>query len=289
MSLAMKENTSNEYNKSVNLAVDYINRHLNKSIDLKTIAKEAMISEFHFCRIFKACIGESIGAYVTRLRMERVAHLLQTSHKTLPDIAEETGYQTQQSLSKAFKKHFGITPSAFRNLNTYLVSKLPKPKSNTEALNPKIEELVAKNLVYIRIIAKYGATLDYKTAWEKLIAFAKAKQLINENSEYIGLSFDDPNITDEDKCRFYACISTDKKVKAEGEFGVYTIEGGLFALFLHKGAYSGLYNFYQSIYSNWIPNNYAKIRNSNTFEKYINSPNEVKEEDLLTEVYIPIK
>ncbi len=285
----MKENTNNGYHKSINLAIDYINKHLDKSIDLKTIAKEAMISEFHFCRIFKAYIGESVGAYTVRLRMERVAHLLQISDNTLTDIAEKTGYQSQQSLSKAFKKHFGITPSAFRHLNTYLSSKLSKPKRTSIELKPKIIELMPKNLVYIRIIAKYGSTLDYKTAWNKLIAFAKDKNLINKNSEYIGLSFDDPNITEEDRCRFYACISTEKKVKPEGEFGIYTIAGGKFALFVHKGAYSGLNDLYQTIYSDWLPDNYDKIRNSNTFEKYINSPNEVKEEDLVTEVYIPMK
>ncbi len=285
----MREKTNNEYNKSINIAIDYINQHLNNSIDLKTISRVAMISEFHFCRIFKASIGESIGAYITRLRMERVAHLLQISDNTLTDIAEKTGYQSQQSLSKAFKKHFGITPSAFRNLNTYLSSKIPKPKYNNMVLNPQIVDLKSKNLVYIRIIAKYGSTLDYKTAWGKLISFANTKNLISEDSEYIGLSFDDPNITDEDKCRFYACISTDKKVKAEGEFGAYSIPGGKFALFTHKGEYSGLNDLYQAIYSNWLYDNYAKIRNSNTFEKYINGPEEVKEEDLLTEVYIPIE
>ncbi len=285
----MKENTNNEYNKAINLAIDYVNQHLDTSIDLKTIAQVAMISEFHFCRIFKAYIGESIGAYITRLRLERVAHLLQVSNHTLTDIAEQTGYQSQQSLSKAFKKYFGIAPSAFRHLNTYLSSKMPTYKRKTVPLHPQIVDLDTKNLVYIRIIAKYGTTLDYETAWQKLTAFAHDKNLIGKNSEYIGLSFDDPNITKEDKCRFYACVSTEEKVKPEGEFGAYTIAGSKFALFVHKGAYSGLYDLYQAIYSDWVPDNYTKIRNSNSFEKYVNNPDKVKEEDLVTEVYIPIE
>ncbi len=289
MNFTIKENTNSEYHRSINLAIDYINKHLSEAIDLKTIAEVAMISEFHFCRIFKAYIGESIGVYIARLRMERTAHLLQISDTSLTDIAEKTGYQSQQSLSKAFKKHFGVSPSAFRNLNTYLSAKTPKPKKIEVELNPQIVELKTKNLVYIRIIAKYGSIFDYQTTWKKLISFANSQNLINKNSEFIGLSFDDPNITKEEKCRFYACISTEKKVKGKGEFGTYTINAGKFAKFLHKGAYSGLNDFYQAIYSNWLPNNYTKIRNSNTFEKYVNSLQEVKEKDLLTEIYIPIK
>ncbi|PIF00946.1 MAG: AraC family transcriptional regulator [Maribacter sp.] len=285
----MKEVTRNEYNKSINLALDYIDRHLDEAIDLKTIAKVAMISEFHFCRIFKSYIGEPIGAYITRLKMERVAHLLQVSNRTLTEIADKTAYQSQHSLSKAFKKHFGINPSAFRNLNTYLSSRPTKPNHDFIELEPKIVEVRPKSLVYIRIIAKYGSTLDYETAWGKLHSFANDKGLINKDSEHIGLSFDDPNITEEDKCRFYACISTDKKIKANGEFGTYRIDGGKFAMFIHKGAYSGLNNMYQAIYSDWLPGHYTKIRNSNPFEKYVNSPDGAKEEDPLTEIYIPIQ
>lgn len=284
----MRANTNNEYHKSINRAVDYINKHLHEPINLKTIAREAMISEFHFCRIFKAYIGESVGTYMTRLRMERVAHLLQISDNTLTDIARKTGYQSQQSLSKAFKKHFGIAPSAFRHLNTYLSSKLPKPQHKVVKLQPKTVSLETKNLIYVRIIAKYGSMPEYQKAWEKLITFAKAKNLIHKNSEYIGLSFDDPNITEDHKCRFYACLSTNKQIKPEGEIGTYTIEQGKFAMFVHQGAYSGLNDLYQSIYADWLPDNYTNIRNSHTFEKYLNSPDKFKEEDLLTEVYIPI-
>ncbi|PIF05444.1 MAG: AraC family transcriptional regulator [Draconibacterium sp.] len=289
MNFASKEHTNNEYNKSINLAIDYIHSHLGECINLKTVAGAAMISEFHFCRIFKAYIGEPIGEYITRLRMERIAHLLQISDTSLADIAEKTGYQTQQSLSKAFKKHFGITPSAFRHLNTYLTAKLPKPRHTTMQLNPQIVELEPKHLLYLRIIAKYGTTPDYKRAWSQLISYAHTKHLINENSEYIGISFDDPNITEEKKCRFYACVSTDKKIKAEAAFGTFTIEEGKFARFIHKGAYSGLNDLYQAIYAAWVPDNYDKIRNSNSFEKYLNSPDKVKEDDLLTEIYIPIE
>ncbi len=284
----MRAHTHNEYHKSVNRAVDYIHKHLHEPMDLRRIAQEAMISEFHFSRIFKAYIGESIGVYVTRLRMERTAHLLQISGQSLREIAESTGYQSQQSLSKAFKKHFGIAPSAFRHLNTYLSSNVPKPQRKSVVLHPKTLIVDTKHLIYIRIIATYGSTLEYKNTWRKLIAFAKTRQLIHEHTEYIGLSFDDPNITANDKCRFYACMSTDQPVKPEGDIGTYTIEQGRFAVFTHQGAYSGLNDLYQSIYTDWIPDNYNKIRNSQSFEKYLNSPDEVKEEDLLTEVCMPI-
>lgn len=285
----MKENTNNEYNKAINKSVDYINGHLNESIDLKTIAEIANISEFHFHRIFKAYIGESIGAYITRLRLENAAQKLQITNFTLTEIAESTGYQSQYALSKTFKKHFGLTPSAFKNIQNYFSSQFLKPECEPIELQPNIICIESKKLVYIRIIAKYGSELDYRAAWKKLWHFAKQQDIVSERSEFIGLSFDDPNITKHEQCRFYACISTDKPIKPDGEFGIQTIEKGKFAIFTHKGAYSGLNKLYQSIYFDWFNNTSEILRNNMSFEKYLNNPEKVKEADLLTEIYIPIK
>jgi len=285
----MKENTNNEYNKAINKSIDYINGHLNESINLKKIAEIANISEFHFHRIFKAYIGESIGAFITRLRLENAAQKMQITNFTLTEIAERTGYQSQYTLSKTFKKHFGLTPSAFKNIQTCFSSQFLMSEYEPVELQPNIINIEGKKLVYIRIIAKYGSEFDYRTAWEKLWQFAKQKSLVSESSEFIGLSFDDPSITKHDQCRFYACISSDKPIKPDGEFGVQTIEKGKFAVFTHKGAYSGLNKLYQFIYYKWFNNTSEILRNDMSFEKYLNNPDKVKEADLLTEIYIPIK
>lgn len=282
----MKTKTNNEYNKSINLTIDFINKHLNDSIDLKTIAKIANVSQYHFHRIFKAYIGETIGTYITRLRLENAAQKLQTTNSTLDEIAKKNGYQSQYSLSKAFKKHFGVPPTAFKNFQIYFSSKF----SNTAYQpQPTITRIKKKNLIYIRVIAKYGSELNYKTAWKKLWEYAKQENVVNNSNEFIGLSFDDPNITKHEQCRFYACISTDEPLKPKGEFGLQTIESGKFAVFTHNGSYSGLNALYQFIYLNWLPNTTIKLRNSMPFEKYLNNPDKVEESNLLTEIYIPIK
>ena len=287
--LQMKLDTNNEYHKAINQSIDYINGHLNEAIDLKKIADIANISEFHFHRIFKAYIGETVGIYISRLRLENAAQKLQITNLTLTEIAERTGYQSQYSLSKAFKKHFGLTPSAFKNIQTYFSSQYSNTEHEPLALHPNIVNIENKNLVYIRIIAKYGSELDYRNAWKKLWQYAKQKNIVSANIEFIGLSFDDPNITSHEQSRFYACISTDKLLKPEGEFGLQTIKNGKFAVFTHQGAYSGLNRLYQSIYMDWLPSTNKKLRHSMPFEKYLNNPDKEKEGDLLTEIYIPIK
>lgn len=284
----MKEKTHNEYHKSINKIVDYINANLKKSIDLKSLARISNISEFHFHRLFKAFIGETIGSYITRQRIEKSAQILQTTNSTLSEIAKKVGYQTSYSLSKAFKKHFGISPSAFRNIEVFFSSKSAISKFKPLNLNPEIINIDKKELVYIRIITKYGSEKDYNLAWKKLIQFGKEQNILNSKTEYIGLSFDDPTITASNKCRFYACVSTGKTIEPYSEFGLQTIENGKYAVFKLKGSYSELEKLYHSIYFDWLPKSAFQLRDNISFEKYLNNPNKVNTSEILTEIYIPI-
>ncbi|QZT37256.1 AraC family transcriptional regulator [Halosquirtibacter xylanolyticus] len=284
----MKKVTNDRYHESLNQVVDYIQLHISENIDLKTLAEVAHISEYHFHRIFKAYIGESLGAYLHRIRLESAASKLRITDQSLTEIAEKVGYNNQQALSKAFKKHFGITPSAFRNLESYFDSKR-KPRKDRLGLHPEIRYEEDKLLAYIRIISKYGSHKAYDEAWERLGKFVSEHRLFNGQTEAIGLSFDDPNITQNEKCRFYACYSIEAPVEGDGEIGTLTLKGGQFAVFTLRGSYSQLGQMYDDIYYGWLQESEVRLRNRMSYEKYLNDPSEVNKEDILTEIYIPIK
>lgn len=285
----MKEVTENEYQKAMNRVIDLINENLANNISLRDVAAAANISAFHFHRIFKAFIGESLGAFVLRLRMEKAAHLLQNSALNLTQVAERTGYASHYALSKAFKKHFGIPPSAFKNINSYFSQNFTAERPNLTEVDPDIKELKETRLLYIRIIAPYGSETEYDNAWKKLWKYAASKLLLTQNSDYIGLSFDNPSITRQEKCRFYACVSIESEIKPEAEFGIYKLKAGTYAVFTHKGAYAGLNDLYFSIYRKWLPASGYRLRNAMPFEKYVNDPGRFPENELITEIYIPIK
>ncbi|TCO06027.1 AraC family transcriptional regulator [Natronoflexus pectinivorans] len=284
----MRPETTNHYQQRLNKTVDYINRHLNQTIDLETLSAVAGISSYHFHRIFKAYIGETPGGFISRLRLEKAAQYLQVSKKNLTEIAELTGYQNQHALSKAFKKHFGVNPSSFRNMHNFFTSHVNSGKHPDVELHSEIRHENHKQLLYIRIIDQYGAK-SYNAAWEKLLKYASQNGCLDGTNDFIGLSFDDPNITSHERCRFYACVSLKKKFKPEGEFGIYHLKEGKYCVFTLKGSYSGLADLYNAIYRQWLPSANFELRDSMSFEKYLNSPGGVPEEEILTEIYIPIQ
>ena len=244
----MRETTKNEYDRAVNKVVDYINQHLFENPDIKQLAEIANISEYHFHRIFKAIIGENIGEYINRIRLEHIGQQLQMTQNTLDKIALKTGYTTKYALSKAFKKHFDVSPSVFRKQKKDTLNSLIKEKQAFKPIVPRIKEITSKKTVYIRIIDWYGSPESYRTAWRKLAQFANRNNLVNHQTEFIGFSFDNPTITKPENCRFYACFTTELNVQATGEFGIKNIDGGLYAIFTLRGSYSGLLDLYYYIY-----------------------------------------
>ncbi len=281
------EVTHQEYFKAINQVVDFINDHLNKPVNLYDLAGVANISGFHFHRIFKALMGESPSDYIQRLRLEKIIFKLQTTQLTLTEIAEQTGYQSPYALSKAFKKRFGVSPSVFR----VQPSDLPVPTNKLDFLlmEPEIKEINSKKVIAVQVINPFENKDAFAHAWKKLIQFMNVSGIPDETHEYLSLSRDISTITQPTQCRTYACITSTLDVKPKGKFGKQTIAGGLYAIFTYKGAYKNLEMLYCSIYRNWIPKNKYKLRDVAFFEKYLNTPDIVPQNELLTEIYIPVQ
>jgi AraC family transcriptional regulator len=280
------EVTHQEYFKAINRAVDFINEHLNEPINLYDLANIANISGFHFHRIFKALMSESPGEYIQRLRLEKAVFKLQTTQQAILEIAEQTGYQSSHALSKAFKKRFGISPSVYRVQSSHLSVPIETPAFIR--IEPEVREIKPKQVITVKVVNPFENTDAFTHAWKKLIHFAGVNGIPDNENEYITLSRDISTITQPNLYRSYVCVTANPDIKSKGEFGKQTIDGGLYAVFTYKGAYKNLERLYCFIYRNWIPNSKYELQDIAFFEKFINSPDVVQQDDLLTEVYIPV-
>ena len=282
----MKNITYNDYVQRINKVVAYINNHLDETLDLKTLANEATLSDFHFHRIFKALKGEAIGGYITRLRLEATARLLRYTALTIEEIAFNIGYETPASLSKAFKKQYGISPTEYRtNKDTYIMKKeIINPDLALKA--PKIVTLEPKNLIYVALTGAYGS-LDYGKAYEQLWAVIKAQKLFTKGIESICISYDDPKITEGSLQRSDVCLAIHKPATPQEEVSCKTLAGGKYAVFFYQGSYENLSQVYDTAVR-WVIDYEYTLREEPFFEKYLNDARRTPKEKLKTEIYIPI-
>jgi AraC-like DNA-binding protein len=97
--------------------VSRLRRGLDPAQDPRTVdvmARAACFSRRQFHRLMVQVLGETPGTHQRRLRLDRGAWLLLTSHTTVLDVALTTGFENHETFTRAFRARFGVTPSAFR-------------------------------------------------------------------------------------------------------------------------------------------------------------------------------
>ena len=115
MTVNKKENYRQLYNRIINKTEDYIETNMSKKITLKEAAANVNMSEYHFHRIFKKYSKETLNEFVLRFKLERSAIFLVVNKSiSITEIAYNYGFSESSSYSRAFKKHFGISPLKFR-------------------------------------------------------------------------------------------------------------------------------------------------------------------------------
>ncbi len=104
-----------EYIRLMNKSEDYIEQNLSESISLDDLARNANMSKYHFHRLFSKYNEETVKQFITRIKMERSGMLLiARPDLSITELAFRYGYNDASTYSKAFKKHMGMSPSAFR-------------------------------------------------------------------------------------------------------------------------------------------------------------------------------
>ncbi len=135
-----KIETQHIYAERVNRVIEYINTNLHEKLEVKHLAEISHFSPYHFHRIVRAFLGESIGAYISRSRVETAAKLIRYSQLTIEEIAYNVGFETPSSFSKAFKKHFDVSPTYYRSHPSFIKTQISKPIYTMNLPKPNIVE-----------------------------------------------------------------------------------------------------------------------------------------------------
>ena len=97
----------------VDAALNYINNSYHNKISITDIADKVGFERSYFSSAFKGKIGTSPKQYLLKLRMEKAAILMKSNGVKPSVAAASVGYDDIFVFSKAFKKHFGVSPRAY--------------------------------------------------------------------------------------------------------------------------------------------------------------------------------
>lgn len=281
---------TNAYRKAIARVLAYIDCHRQSALDLDHLAQIARVSKSHFHRIFKEYMGISLGQYVKLKRLETgMWKLIHTENNTL-DIAMDSGYENHAAFSRAFKKEMGCSPQDFKKQfmkdKKLAVSKLHE--------NPPafvgFKELPTTKILFIRREGSYHEAA--LSAWEDLLTDLARASIRPAHQIFFGISQDDPNAEGIERAdiRFdVGVFMTDEIERKASKLSaiIGKLQGGKFAVFLHRGAMDRLPASYHFIYGTWIFDNKVRLRDERPFIKYKN-PLAQKDQEQEAEIYLPV-
>jgi AraC family transcriptional regulator len=326
-----KSNTRREYISRINRVIDYIQQNLDKKLLLAELSGIAAFSPFHFHRVFRGIVGEGLSEYITRLRLQYAAHRLKYHPAaSVTEIALDCGFASPAGFTRAFKQYYGSSPSQFRGnqdkkdrtedqksksgkamrkkrqinskpgkaisllsgFNGFQKNLKPIKERRNKAMKVEVKNLPEYRVAYVRVMDGYNSSKITK-AFEKVIKWARARDLMGPQSLVLGIGLDNPEVTPLEKCRYDACVTVPAGTKGEGEIGVYDIPQGKYAVCRVEGEYAKIneqmMSHWQRLMSEWFPDSGYQPDDRPCFEIYRETEAEFNAGKYVVDICEPVK
>ena len=275
--------------------LDYLGENYHRNVTPEDIESVCFYSYRNINRIFNALRNETIGQHLVRLKLEKAAEYLKYSSAKAIDISQQLGYADTASFSKAFKKRYSMSPTAFRQKNMLLqsMSFSNLESTTTSSYSPlpySVEVIPDIRVLYCQYTGSYKNIKGMLDTWDKLLAFATQKEVLRENTVYLAEILDDDSIREDIHCRYNAAVSLpdDFEFTNSGKFKVKVLQGGYYVRFIHKGSHESSHKTYDRIYTEWMQHVQLELADKASLEFYLNDDSVTPVDELLTEICIAV-
>lgn len=250
--------------EQIQQGIDFIEDNLDFDLNLKQVANETGISQWHFQRMFKALTTETLKTYIRSRRLSNAMEKLFTTQQRIIEISITAGFESQESFSRAFKKAFDMTPNQARkigNKNLFL-KKVEFTPEYLKHINQKIslqpEIIFQPKTIFIGMkTCFYGTDSEKNNIAEKLPAlwdsFLPRIGEIKNGIQNIGYGIIQQTPKKTDQLEYYAALEV-TEYNAAIPKGMNSIEvpASIYAKFSHIGHVKNLDNTVNYIYSSWL-------------------------------------
>lgn len=305
----MASTIQQDHIKQINRVIDYINSNLSRPISIEELSSLINISIYHFHRIFTMTIGESVGKYILRRRLERAANVLLSEQVAIKDVAYDWGFSSTSSFCRSFKKHFGVSAEEYRRKNGYPNSKKCQFKSINEqhtslysryfyrdktikvnGMNMnctfEIKQMPERAIIYCR---HQGALDQMQEAFANLMRWALPRGLVSQpDMRLLSVYHDDPRVTPIDKLIADAAMFVLEVIKPEGMIGSYKLSGGLYAVGRFELSMPEFSAAWKAMFD-LLEENGCKCGCGHHYEIYQNNHDEHPEKKFIVDICIPVE
>ncbi len=190
------------------------------------------------------------------MRLKRAAYQLIANKKdNIINVALDTGFESHEAFSRAFKKICGQSPSVFRNKANWHAWE--NPPYSLHMKGKKIMNITIKEIPTIRtaVMEHYGDPLKLSYTMDKLISWAKVQpiDLKPKSGMAFGFGYHDPREVEAEEFRFDLALKVPQDFKLSNEVTERFIPAGRYAIAIHKGSRDNIGDTVYGLYRDWLP------------------------------------
>lgn len=257
----------------------------NRHFTTAQLAEVAHFSPFHFHRIYREMLGETVAATQQRLRMHFAGRDMDRKDLSQLRVAQRAGYRSNAAFVRAFSAAYGVTPGAYRRQRGLQLN------SNQEKDMYTVEFRHLAEPIHLAAKRHEGAYLNIGQAFS-LLELAAPNLPLAPNARWFGLYHDDPADVQQGivgpELRSDACVELAGAATLPADLHTTQIPAGRYAVIEHQGAYSELDEAYQWLIAKWLPQSGEVPLPVPGIELYVNDPCDTEPKDLRTEIWLPI-
>jgi AraC family transcriptional regulator len=275
-----------DYAARVNRAIDHIVSHLDEPLRLEDVAAVAYFSPFHFHRVFRTLMGETLQRFVKRLRLERALFLM--SHqprRSLTEVALACGFSSSSDFTRSFRQRYGVPPSAFDLASwrerkredlqdtvdaseRYHLSPRLEPGENPDGFSVTLRDLPARRVAYVRVLDPFRSD-GVVEACERLVAWAEARGAAD--GQWLGYMWEDPEIVALEDCRYDVAVVLDD-VEPDDRVGTFGFPAMRVAEVVIRGGLDLEQRAIDWLFRTWLPTSGYVPDDQPCFEAWIGRP-----------------
>ena len=291
-----------DYVARVNRAIDFVLMHLDEALPLERVARAADFSPYHFHRIFRSLVGETLAQFVKRVRLERALKMV--SHQPelpLTEVALACGFGSSSDFSRSFKQRFGLPPSAF-DVAAFRAERREEFESaagpdqrhllkglaageNPDGFEVRMRRLPPRTVAYLRVMDPYRPAVVVDAA-ARLVTWAESKGIAD--GQWLGYMWDDPQIVAQEDCRYDVGLVVDR-CQPDGEVGCLQFPALHVAEIELRGGIDLEVRALDWIWRTWLPTSGYVPTDQPSFESWIGRPFEHGDEHFELRLQLPVE
>jgi AraC family transcriptional regulator len=292
--------SAEQYRQGIDAVMRYMQEHAEDALTLPLLAGVAGFSPYHFHRIFSAMVGETLGEYLRRIRLEQARSALLETHAPITTIALDAGYATPAAFTKAFKRSYAVAPSAMRRNGgeAHTQSALRQLPTfhhfeGSHSMQATVQQLPERRIIYVErkgsVEENFNAAA--KDGFATLMGYIGKHGLFGDLGPCLAITPDDPEQIEPAERRIQVAFIVNSQRALPVEAGVEesVIPAARTAVIEYRGPYEQLWKAWEEVYRDWLPTSGEQPSDFPPYEVYVSDPAVTPQAELITHICVPVQ